>query len=115
MDRILDAGFKQPAGENILIQSRTHRAGEPAFKAAVADVVARVSQLADVKNVHRGAIARDGRAVLVEFDVRGDKEKAVDKIAPAIDAVAAAQRAHPGFFIGVFGDASAEEGSPDGV
>ena len=110
MDRILDAGFKQPAGENILIQSRTHRAGEPAFKAAVADVVARVSRLADVKNVHRGAIAKDGRAVLVEFDVRGDKEKAVDKIAPAIDAVAAAQRSHPGFFIGVFGDASAEKG-----
>ena len=110
MDRILDAGFKQPAGENILIQSRTHRAGEPAFKAAVADVVARVSRLADVKNVHRGAIAKDGRAVLVEFDVRGDKEKAVDKIVPAIDAVAAAQRSHPGFFIGVFGDASAEKG-----
>ena len=48
--------------------------------------------------------------MLVEFDVRGDKEKAVDKIAPAIDAVAAAQRSHPGFFIGVFGDASAEKG-----
>ena len=110
MDRILDAGFKQPAGENILIQSRTHRAGEPAFKAAVADVVARVSQLADVENVHRGAIARDGRAVLVEFDVRGDKEKAVDKITPAIDAVAAAQAAHPGFTIGEFGYASAQKG-----
>src|SRR6187455_3762178 len=27
MDRILDAGFKQPAAESILIQSRAHRAG----------------------------------------------------------------------------------------
>ena len=60
MDRILDAGFKQPAGENILIQSRTHRAGEPAFKAAVPDVVARVSRwLADV--IERSTAVRSRR------------------------------------------------------
>jgi RND superfamily putative drug exporter len=110
MDRILDEGFKQPAGENVLIQSRTHRAGDPAFKAAIADVVARVSRFADVRNVRRGEIAKDGRAVLVEFDIRGDKDKAVDKIGPVLDSVAAAQRAHPGFVIGEFGDASAQKG-----
>jgi uncharacterized membrane protein YdfJ with MMPL/SSD domain len=110
MDRILDEGFKQPAGENVLIQSGTHRAGDPTFKAAIADVVARVSKIADVRNVRRGEIAKDGRAVLVEFDIRGDKDKAVDKIAPVLDVVAAAQRAHPGFVIGEFGDASAEKG-----
>ena len=41
MDRILDAGFKQPAGESVLIQSRSLRASDPAFRAAIADVVAR--------------------------------------------------------------------------
>ena len=41
MDRILEAGFKQPAAEHVLIQSRSARAGTPAFDAAVADVVAR--------------------------------------------------------------------------
>ena len=40
MDRILDAGFKQPAGESVLVQSRSLRTSDPAFKAAVADVVA---------------------------------------------------------------------------
>jgi RND superfamily putative drug exporter len=110
MDRILDDGFKQPAGENVLIQSRTHRVGDPAFKAAVADVVARVSKIADVQNVRRGAIAENGRAALVEFDIRGDKDKAVDKIAPVVDRVAAAESAHPGFVIGEFGDASAQKG-----
>src|SRR6266508_5402186 len=100
MDRILDAGFKQPAGENVLIQSRTHQAGDPAFKAAIADVVARVSKIADVQNVRRGAIAKDGGAVLVEFDIRGDKDKAVDKIDPVLKSIADAQRAHPGFVIG---------------
>ena len=51
MDRILDAGFKLPADESVLIQSRSVRAGAPAFDAAVADVVARVSKEAAVQNV----------------------------------------------------------------
>src|SRR4026207_1539600 len=31
MDRILDAGFQQPAGENVLVQSTTLRTSDPAF------------------------------------------------------------------------------------
>jgi uncharacterized membrane protein YdfJ with MMPL/SSD domain len=110
VDRILDAGFKQPARENVLIQSRTHRAGDPAYKAAIADVVARVSKIANVQNIRRDPIAKDKHAALVEFDIRGDKAKAVDKIQPVLDAAAAAQRAHPGFIIGEFGEASAQKG-----
>jgi uncharacterized membrane protein YdfJ with MMPL/SSD domain len=110
MDRILDAGFKQPAGESVLIQSSSHRVGDPAFTAAIGDVTTRLSKLAVVQRVRRGAIAPGGRAVLVDFDVRGDKTKAVDKIQPVIDSVAGAKAAHPGFFIGEFGDASAEKG-----
>ena len=110
MDRILDAGFKQPAGESVLIQSRSLRVGDAAFAAAVADVVARVSKVTAVQNVHRGEISKDGRSALVEFEIRGDKDKAVDKIGPVLDGVAAAQLAHPGFFIGEFGDASAQKG-----
>jgi RND superfamily putative drug exporter len=114
MDRILDAGFEQPAAESVLIQSRSLSARDPAFKAAIEDVVARVSKVADVRNVRSpldpgraGQIAKDGHAALVEFDIRGDKDEAADKIDPVLDAVAAAQHAHPGFFIGEFGEASA--------
>jgi RND superfamily putative drug exporter len=116
MDRILDAGFKLLASESVLIQSRSARAGSPAFKAAIADVVARVSREPVVQNVrsplapgNAGQIAKNGRAAVVEFDVRGDKDKAGDRIGPVVDAVAAAQDAHPGFFIGEFGDASAKK------
>ena len=45
MDRILDAGFKQPAGESVVVQSDSLSAGDPAFKAAVADVASRISKL----------------------------------------------------------------------
>jgi len=114
MDRILDDGFKQPAGESVLIQSSSLRAGDPAFKAAVADVVAGMSGLQAVQNVrspldpaNRGQIAKDGHSALVQFEIRGDKDDAVDKIAPVVDRVGDVQRAHPQLFIGEFGDASA--------
>jgi len=110
MDRILDDGFKQPADESVLVRSRSARAGTPAFDAAVTDVVARVSRVAAVQDVQRGAVAKDGHAALVDFTIRGDKDKAVDKVQPALDAVAAAQAAHPGFTIGEFGYASAQKG-----
>ena len=113
VDRILDAGFKQPAGESVLIQSRSLHTSDPVFRAAVADVVARVSKAPDVRNVrsplaatNAGRISQNGRSALVEFEIRGDKTKAVDKVGPVIKSVDDAQRAHPGFFIGEFGDAS---------
>jgi RND superfamily putative drug exporter len=114
MDRILEAGFKAPASESVLIQSRSLRAGTPAFDAAVKDVVARLSEVAAVEHVrsplrsaNAGQIAQGGHAALVELEIRGDSKKAMDKLAPILKSVTDAQRAHPGFFVGEFGNASA--------
>ena len=107
MDRILDAGFKRPAGESVLIQSRSLKTTDPAFTAAVGDVVSRVSKLAAVQNVRTGQISRDGRSALVEFEIRGAADEAATKIDPVLAQVDAAQKAHPQLFIGAFGDASA--------
>jgi uncharacterized membrane protein YdfJ with MMPL/SSD domain len=114
MDRILDAGFKQPAGESVLVQSGSLSADDPAFTAAVEDVVARVSALDDVQNVqsplddgNADQISANGRAALVEFEIRGPSDEAADKIGPVLDEVEAAQQAHPELFVGEFGDASA--------
>ena len=113
MDRILDAGFKQPAGESVLIQSDSLHVTDPAFRAAIQDVVARISREPDVRSIrspfasaNAGRIAADGHSALVEFEIRGDKTKAVDKVGPVLATVAVAQHGHPGFFIGEFGDAS---------
>ena len=120
MDRILHADFKRPAAENVLIQSRTATAGTPAFDAAVKDVVARVSREADVRNVRsplaRGnadQISKDGHSALVKFDIRGEIDKAPDKVGSVVDVVDAAQAAHPGFFICEMGDASAPKAIMD--
>ena len=116
MDRILDEGFKRPAGESVLIESRSLSTTDPAFTAAIEDVVARISKLGVVQNVrspldegNSGQISENGRAALVEFEIRGEANEAADKIDPVLAQVDEAQRAHPQFFIGEFGDASAVE------
>ena len=113
MDRILDGGFEQPAGENVLIQSDSLRTSDPAFEAAVTDVVAGLSKLDVVQNVrsplesgNAEQIAPNGHAALVEFEIRGDPDDAADEVGPVLDAVAELQKAHPGLFVGEFGDAS---------
>jgi RND superfamily putative drug exporter len=115
-DRILDAGFRQPAGESVLIESDALDVKDAAFTSAIADVVARVSKLAVVTNVrspldphNSGQFSRSGNAALVEFDIRGDSKDAVDKIDPVIAAVGDAQKAHTQFFIGSYGVSSDKE------
>jgi uncharacterized membrane protein YdfJ with MMPL/SSD domain len=116
MNEILEAGFEQRAAENVLIQSRSLRVGTAAFDSVIADVVARVSSVAAVRSIrsplasgNAGQISKDRHSALVHFEIRGEKDEAADKIEPVLAAVAAAQRAHPGFTIGEFGDASAEK------
>ncbi len=53
-----------------------------------------------------GQIAPNKHAALVEFEIRGDPDDAADKVGPVLDAVDDVQKAHPGLFIGEFGDAS---------
>src|SRR3954454_19449908 len=117
MDRVLDAGFKMPASESVLIQSRSLRVGALPFDAAVKDVVTRLEKVAAVQNVrspldpvNAGQIAKGRHAALVEFEIRGDSTKAMDKLGPILKSVADGQRAHPSFFIGEFGGASAANG-----
>jgi uncharacterized membrane protein YdfJ with MMPL/SSD domain len=110
MDKILDAGFKQPASESVFIENRSLDVRSPAFTAAVDDVRARLSRIAVVQNVQAPKVAPDGHAVLVDFDIRGEADKARDKIDPVLKSVDEAQQAHPGFFVGEFGVASAVKG-----
>jgi uncharacterized membrane protein YdfJ with MMPL/SSD domain len=113
--RILDrAGFATPAGESVLVQSKTLTVRDAAFRAAIADVAARLSRQPDVRDLrsplapgHAGQIAENGRSALVEFDVAGPLDKSTDKVAPIMAAVAGAQHAHPSLTIGEFGYASA--------
>ena len=112
---ILDrAGFKQPAGESVLVQSDSLTVRDAGFRAAVNDVIDRLARQPDVKNIQSplvdggsGQVSADGRSALVRFDIRGEQADAPDKAPPIMAAVAAVQDEHPSLFVGEFGFASA--------
>jgi uncharacterized membrane protein YdfJ with MMPL/SSD domain len=112
-DTILYDDFKQPAGESVLIQSRSLKASDPAFQAAVKDVIAGVTKLDAVAKVespfdaqNTGLISDDRHSVLVSMEIRGDSDDAADKIDPVVARVAELQKAHPAFTIGSFGEST---------
>ncbi len=115
-------GFTQPAGEAVLVESTTLTSSQPAFRAAVGDVVRRVSSHASVKNVRSpyaagngGQLSKDSHAALVEFQIRGKAEDAQDKIDPILSSVQTAQRDHSALRIEEFGDASAGKALDESV
>src|SRR4051794_2693353 len=115
-DAVLAEEFPQPASEQVLIQARRGKLDtrDPRVRAAVAAVTRRLSALPPVKSVRSpfasanpGQISRDGRSLVVQFDIRGKSDTASDRVGPALAAIARAQRAHPELRIEQFGDASA--------
>ena len=112
--RILaNAGFNTPASESVLVQSPDLVATHPSFQSAIAVVVQTVALQRDVTNIRNPLetpatqISRDGHSALIQFDIRGKREDAQDRVQPIMDAVATAQHANPSFRIEEFGYASA--------
>jgi len=111
--RILDAEFPQPGRESVIVRSETLTTNDPAFQAAIYDVVTRVSRLTAVAQIrspldteNAGQISDDGKAALVLIDIARPADEAMDVIVPVEEAVASAQAAHTAFSIGTFGDGS---------
>jgi uncharacterized membrane protein YdfJ with MMPL/SSD domain len=111
--RILDESFPVSPEESVIVQSTSLTASDPAFEAAVYDVVTRLSRLSQVDEVrspyepeHAGQISRDRHSVLVQVELAGEMDDAAEIVPPIEDAVAAAASASPGFSIGTFGDGS---------
>jgi uncharacterized membrane protein YdfJ with MMPL/SSD domain len=105
--------YPQTAGEQVLIQSKTQSPGDPAYRAVVKDVEHRLAGQPDVKNIkspyakaNANQVSRDGHTVLVNFEIKGDADKAQDKVDPIVAQTTAAQRAHPDYRIEEFGGAS---------
>ncbi|HXK15378.1 MAG TPA: MMPL family transporter [Gaiellaceae bacterium] len=109
-----DAGFKVPATESVLVQSKTATVDEPALSATVASLVQTLSDEPNVTNIvspienpTAGLISRDRHSTLVQFDVKGKAVDAKDKIAPILQAVDQAQAGNPSLIVQEFGYASA--------
>src|SRR3954465_7349985 len=108
--------FPKKAEESVLVQSGKLKADDPKFKAAVADVVARLQRTKDVRAIdspyspgNQGNISPDGRSVLVDYELPGDLTKTQVSVEAPLATIAAVQKAHPGLRVEAFGDASTEK------
>jgi len=107
------AGFHDRAGESVLVRSTALSVRDPEFRRTVQSIVGTLRRRPEVTALRapfaagHEQVARDHHAALIEFDMKGDAGSAADRVQPVLDAVAAAQRAHPSFTIREFGDASA--------
>jgi RND superfamily putative drug exporter len=106
---LADAGYKAPAGEMVLVQSKTRSTDDPAFRDAVADVKRSVTAQAAVRKITGTSVSKDRHSQLVQFDIKGDAKDAVDKIDPVVAAVGKTATRHDGMTIRQFGGASAEK------
>ncbi|AGP54388.1 membrane protein [Streptomyces rapamycinicus NRRL 5491] len=116
VSKILDeAGIDDAAGETVLIQAKGGglTADDPAFRKAVDAVMAGVRDTGQVtaprSPYETKTISADRRSALVQFEMRGDAEKAADHIQPVLDAVDKAQNSHQDLRIEEFGDASGQK------
>ena len=91
-EKTLEEAFPQPAGEMVLVHSGKRTSNDASLPGgALTDVSEpRARSVKDVKNVqdpydHGGdLISKDRHSVLVTLDIKGDSEKAVDKIDPIV-------------------------------
>jgi RND superfamily putative drug exporter len=117
---IAGVGLDRGDAESVLVQSRTQTARTPEFRAAISAVLralASTSGVSDLRSpyVHPDQIAGDGHSALIRFrfgakpDPLG-RPMAIERVVAAVDRAA---RSQPEFFIGEFGDASANKALDD--
>ncbi|MGZ4597499.1 MAG: MMPL family transporter, partial [Actinomycetes bacterium] len=106
--------FAKKDSEQVIVQAaKGGRATDSSVRKAVAGTVAAVSGKPGVTNVHspyekgnEGQISKDGRSVLVKFELKGDEAKTDELVKQTITAVDKVRDANPNVFVGQFGGAS---------
>jgi uncharacterized membrane protein YdfJ with MMPL/SSD domain len=114
---VYQKAFPYHSGEQVLVQGRgSVRSDDPAFTAAVRDLVRRLNAIRTVDQVRspldaagRPLRSADGRSMLVTFNVAGDSTRSQHNVEAALAASAATGRAHPQVRVEEFGTASANK------
>ena len=102
---VATAGFPDRAGEQVLVQGE--RADDLQVTAAVRDVTTRLERIKGVTGIESPLTSKDGRSVLVSFELAGTDAQAEKLVDKPLAAVAAVQAAHDGVRVEQFGEASA--------
>ncbi|WP_405596749.1 MMPL family transporter [Streptomyces sp. NBC_01410] len=100
-----DAGLDQPAGELVLVSSRT--AG--GWKDAARELAAAIEKTGEAQKVEPPLASKNGREALIRFEIKGDSKTAADRVQPVLDAVRDIGEAQQGVEVHQFGQASSEK------
>ena len=122
-DKMIDAAFPKKADEQteyVLVQSKTLKTDDPAFKAAIEDASKTLDGFPEVRKLqspldvgHADQISKDGHSAIIQFSPKGDYDQAIayiEKIETAVDDV---QKRHPAFYIDESGSASTGKAADD--
>jgi putative drug exporter of the RND superfamily len=112
--RLFDDHFPKKDGEQVLIQApKGGHATDASVRKAVDQTIVAVSGKPGVSNVkspyqkgNEGQISKDGRSVLVEFEIKGDTDASSKLVDPTIAAVHRVKALNPDVFVGQYGGAS---------
>ena len=115
--KLFDEHFPKKAEEDVLIQApKGGHATDASVRRAVDQTIAGVSGKPGVTDVqspykkgNEGQISKDGRSVLVEFEIKGDEDASQKLVGATTDAIEKVKAANPSVFVGQFGGASAEK------
>jgi uncharacterized membrane protein YdfJ with MMPL/SSD domain len=107
---------KTAAYETVLIQSKTRKADDPEYKAVVKDVEKQLGAQEHVRKIQspygdgyrKAFISPDEHTVKVGFEIPGKLIVTKERVKPVMAATKSLEKAHPGFSIDQFGDASIE-------
>lgn len=99
-----DAGLDQPAGELVLVSSRT--AG--GWKDAARELAAAIEKTGEAQKIEPPLASKNGREALIRFEIKGDSKTAADRVQPVLHAVRDIGEAQQGVEVHQFGQASSE-------
>jgi RND superfamily putative drug exporter len=115
--KLFDDHFPKKDEEQVIVQApKGGHATDASVRTAVDQTIAAVSGKPGVIKVkspyqkgNEGQISKDGRSVLVEFEIKGDTDATSKLVDPTVAAVHQVKAANPNVFVGQFGGASAEK------
>lgn len=102
-----DAGVEEPAGELVMVSSKT----ADGWRDAASDLSKALTATGETQKMQAPLPSEDGKDALLRFEMKGASDDAADRVQPVLDAVQKAKDdgAQKGVSVYQFGDASSEK------
>lgn len=107
---IAEANLAEPPSETVLVSAKAGKLDRKAATTTVTEITRDMKALAPVQTVGDPVWSKDGTAVLVPVNLKGNADDAADNIDKLLDTTAKIQGQHPGLRVEQFGNASVDKG-----